>query len=782
MPLALRTQLGGRYEIVSPLGSGGMGEVYRAKDLRLHRAVAIKLLPEHLAQNPESLARFEREARALAALSHPNILAIYDFGIHEEISFVVTELLEGKTLRGMISDSHFSWNQAIETGLEIAQGLSAAHLKGILHRDLKPENIFITNDGQVKILDFGLARSVPEISPEEVTSAPTKSYETRSGILTGTVPYMSPEQLRGKSADVRSDIFSLGCVLYEMVTGNRAFARNTAVDTISAILNEQPPPFTSDPHTPVGLQRLILHCLEKNPEQRFQSSQDVVYALKTFSDEPPTKVPDTIRKLKFRPSLWITVFAALLICIFLYKFLAPMQPIQSVAVLPFVNASQNPDTEYLSDGITDSTINTLSQLPNFRVIARGTVFTFKGKNINPQDVGRELKVGAVVTGRVLQQGDTLIVRADLVKVDDGTQLWGEQFNRKLSDVFSIQDEIAHAIADNLRLKLTGEETKRLAKHFTENNEAYQLFLKGTYYHSKDFQKSLGYYQQAISKDPNYALAYTWLANLYAFYAFQGSIPPKEARPKSVDAVMKALQIDNTFAEVHNALATVSWTYEWNWKEAEKGYKRAIELNPSVGRSNYAWYLRCMRRFDEALEQMKIAQQLDPLSVDRSNDLGSIFYWGGQYDKAIDQYKKTLELDPNASEVHDLLADVYAQKRMYKEAIAEEQRYLILLGEDEASETLGQDFELYGYEQAKRLQWQAILETLQEAKKERYVSPMSFVFTYIHLGDKDKAFAWLEKAYEERSPWLTYLRADPQFHSLQSDPRFQTLVKRIGFPI
>lgn len=783
MALNSGTHLKDRYEILAPLGAGGMGEVYRARDLLLGREVAIKVLPAHLSANHDALSRFEREARAVAALSHPNILAIHDFGKDDGASFAVMELLKGETLRAKLSKSALPWRKTCEIAIAVGEGLSAAHSNGIIHRDLKPENIFLTTDGQVKILDFGLARLQSTFITEHDSIISTAS-QTNPGILLGTVPYMSPEQVRNESLDSQSDIFSFGCVIYEMLTATRAFNRKSIGETLSAILNEDPPEVsTFNKDLPNGLTKVVHHCLEKNPERRFQSAHDLVFDLRAVLSGSEVSAP-AIKVSKPLMRAQTVIPAVLLVTILalaLYFFAVKPKPVRSIAILPFTNVSKDTNTEYLSDGITESVINTLSQLPRFRVIARDTVFTYKGKTVNPQKVGQDLKVGAVVTGRVFQQGDTLVVRADLIKVDDGTQLWGDQFHRQLSDVFLIQDEIANAIADTLQLKLTGEETKRLAKHYTEDPEAYQLYLKAAYYHSKDFQKSLEYYQQAISKDPNYALAYASLASLYALHAFQGVFPPKEAHEKSLEALTKALQIDNMFAEVHNALANVYWTYDWNWKEAEKEFRLAIKLNPACCHGNLSWFLRCMRRDDEAVEQIKIALELDPLSVERYKDFGTIFYWAGEYEKAIDQYQKGLELDPNASEVHDLLADVYAQKGMYKKAIAEEQRYLVLIGEDTASEVLGHDFESFGYEKTKQLQWTGILKTLHEAQKETYVSPMSFVFSYIHLGDKDNAFVWLEKAYEERSPWLTYLRADPQFRSLQSDSRFQSLVKRIGLP-
>lgn len=786
MSLRPETILGGRYQIIASLGAGGMGEVYRAKDMRLSRDVAVKVLPEHLAQNTDALARFEREGKALAALSHINILTIHDFGDEDGVCYAVTELLKGETLRAALNRERLEWKKAVEIGVAVAEGLAAAHSQGVIHRDLKPENIFLPSDGPVKILDFGLARFETISTPGPQTSAPTATIATEAGTVMGTAPYMSPEQLRGEVVDAGSDIFSFGCVLYEMVSGARAFPQATGADLTAAILKDDPP---TPLEIPVTLEQALSRCLKKNKEQRFQSARDLSFALKmALAGSAQTAVAAPARRVATRRVLLIA--GALLLVIALaavFRLLSHKEEIHSLAILPFVNVGNDPDTEYLSDGITESVINSLSQMSELRVMARGTVFTYKGKEIDPRKVGQDLKVQAVVMGRVNQQGNTLVVSADLVNVEDGVELWGEQFHRGLEDVLVVQNEISQEIVRNLKLKLTGTETKMLSKHYTQNAEAYQLYLKGLFYHHKEspeyYEKAMESYQAAIDKDPNYALAYAGLAELYTSMAFEGLIPPKEASQESETAIRKALEIDNTLPEIHLALADVTWTYDWNWPAAETEMRKGLAVNPNSVEIHYLYsqQLRALGRFDEAIVEGKKAQDLDPLSIDKNKSLGVTYFWAHQYDRAIEQFHKMLDLDPNSPGVHDHLADVYARKGMVSQAFEEEQKYLNLIQDEEGAEALARDYQTSGYQQAKRLQFQRILDSYNEAAKEQYVSPIAFAIVYSNLNEKDHAFEWLEKAYQERSPWLTWIKCDPQFDNLHSDPRFAQLLRKIGLP-
>jgi serine/threonine protein kinase/tetratricopeptide (TPR) repeat protein len=792
MSLKSGTHFIGRYEILSPLGAGGMGEVYRAKDLRLGREVAIKVLPEHLASNPEALSRFEREAKAVAALSHPNILAIYDFGSDHDVSFAVMELLEGETLRKRIKESTLPWRKAAEIAVPIAEGLSAAHGKGVTHRDLKPENIFLTSDGQVKILDFGLAQLKPPTLEQELSVAPTQSQVTQTQSVMGTVPYMSPEQVRGVSVDTRSDIFSFGSVLYEMLTGNRAFAGTTAADTMATILKEEPKELDElKKKIPAELERVISHCLEKNPEQRFQTARDLAFDLRAvLSSSEISKTHRTERTLMLRPLLWFGIIAVLfLIGISVYLYIPHGRAVSSLAVLPFANVGNDPDSEYLSDGITESITRSLSQFPKVRVMAHETVFSYKNKHVDPRKIGRELKVDAVVTGKVYRKGDLLTISADLIKVTDGAELWGQQFQRKSNDILSVQDEISSKISEKLRWGLTGEQKKLLVKHYTEDTEAYELYLKGVFFHLKefsrdDYQKSMEFFQKAIEKDPNYALAYAGLTGLYQSMAFEGLMTPKEANAKSQAAIRKALEIDNTLPEAHSLLSLLAWSVDWNFEESLAESRRALAINPNEKgtRFQYSQNLRAMGRFDEAIAQGKKAQEIDPLSISTNRSLGMTYFAAGKYDQAIEQYSKTIELDPNYAPLHDYLADVYEKKGLYDQAIAEEQKYLRLIQDEEGATTLGRDYKQYGYQKAKRLQFERTLGDYKQIAKEQYVSPLAFATIYANLNEKDEAFAWLDKALQERSPWLTYIKTDPQFDNLHADPRFGNLLRRIGLPL
>ncbi len=761
--------------------------MYRAQDARLGRDVAIKVLPDQLTSNPEALRRFEREGKALAALSHPNVLTVFDVGTDQGVSFVVMELLEGETLRSRMGHSALPWEKALEIAVPIAEGLSAAHSKGIVHRDLKPENIILTTDGRIKILDFGLARQVPLFSEQELTEAPTKSQELESVTVSGTVPYMSPEQVSGKSVDARSDIFSFGCVLYEMLTGNRPFSRDSAAETIAAILKENPISLhDSGKQIPSSLEQVIAHCLEKNPEQRFQSARDLAFALKSVSrDSGTTEVarPKNVRRTPLRLGIWmIAALVLLLIGASLYLFIRSDRAIGSIAILPFVNTEANPDTEYLSDGITDTLINNLSQVPKLRVMAHGTVFSYKGKEVDPRQVGEDLKVNAVVMGSILQQGDALLIKANLVNVVDGSQLWGEQYKRGIAEIQTVEEEISKEIAGKLRLKLTGEEEKRLTRRHTENTEAYQLFLKGRYHWNRfteqDLKKAIEYFNQAIAKDPSYALAYSGLAESYGVLAVQ-YWPPREAMPKAKAAALKALEIDETLGEAHSCLGGITLFYDWDWVSSEREFKRSIELNPNNGTAHqlYSYYFEAMGQPEQAITEMKRAMEIDPLSVSINADLAVAYNLARQYDLAISQFQKTIELEPHWGLAYAQLGSVYLQKGMIKEAIHEMQKAEPLEQSAEVIGRAGHAFAVAG----NRKEAEKRLEKLRKFSKEKYVPPFGAAFIYMGLGDKDQAFEWLEKAYAERSGWLIWINADPLFDSIRSDPRFADLLRRMRLP-
>jgi TolB-like protein/Tfp pilus assembly protein PilF len=764
--LTASTRLG-PYEIVGPLGAGGMGEVYRARDARLGREVAVKVLPELFADDPERRARFEREARAVAALSHPNILAIHDYGTHGAVTYAVMELLEGETLRSRLAKGPLPWREVIEVGGAVADGLAAAHAKGIVHRDLKPENLFLTADGRVKILDFGLAR-VETKPTEEVETAPYLLAQTAPGTVLGTIGYMSPEQVRGLTVDARSDVFSLGCVLYEMLAGRRPFQRKTAADTTAAILSDEPRELAGlGIKVPPEVERAVRLCLAKKQKERFQSAQDCALALRTLlsgSDVPSPFLP-TKSSPKRRQS-------------------RPRKAIDSLAVLPLFNASDDPDMEYLSDGITESIISNLSQLPKLRVMARSTVFRFKGRDVDACAVGRELNVRAVLTGRMLQRGDQLILRAELVDTADGAQLWGEQYNRPLADLLAVEEEIAREIVHRLRLHLPETERRRLGKRTTINTEAYQLYLRGRYYLNKrteeGMKKSIDLFQQAIDLDPTYALAYAGIADTYLNLGGWGQLPPYAAYPKAKAAAAKALEIDETLAEAHTSLAMAAKEYDWDFPRAERAYRRALELNPNYAVAHH-WYGECLAavgRHAEAIAEIKRALELDPLSLIINASLGRHgYFFAGQYDQAIEQCQKTIDLDPHFWVAHHFLGGVYACAGRLQEALAAFTRAQQLEPNLEAISCIGLTYGTLG----RRAQAQAALDELNTIAKTRYVSPINFALVYIGLGEKDEAFGWLEKALEHHTQWLSEIRADPFFDSLRSDPRFKALLRDVGFP-
>ncbi len=742
----------GPYQILAPLGAGGMGEVYRARDSRLDREVAVKVLPEHLARDAAALARFEREARAVAALSHPNILAVYDVGVEQGTSYVVMELLEGETLRTRLGGAELAWRKAVETTIAVADGLAEAHAKGVTHRDLKPENIFLTSDGRVKILDFGLARYEPRQSSSGATAAETA---TEPGTVLGTLGYMSPEQVRGERAEAASDIFSLGSILYEMISGRRAFARATPVETMTAILREEPPEISSKQFSP-ELPRLIAHCLEKQPAQRFHSAHDLAYALRSL-----LSTPSTIAKAAPAPR--------------------QRKAIDSLAVLPFANLSGDPDAEYLGEGITENLINSLSELPKLRVAPRSRVFRYKGRQLDPRKVGRELKVRAIVTGRVMHRGDTLNVRAELEDLEAEAQLWGQQYNRQFADIFAVQEEIAREIADALRLRLTGEERKRLAKRHTENTEAYQSYLKGRFHWNRrtpeSIRKGIEHFQQAIALDPAFAPAHAGLGGCFSLLGFYSMEPAKEVFPRAKAALRRALEMDDRLAEAHAVLGLAASFFDWDWTTGEKEFRRAIEIDPdnSLPRYYYAMHLSVLGRFEEALQQAKRAEALDPLSPAMSSGTGFSLVHARRYEEAIAQLRKCLDLDPNFYLGRGWLGLAYHYSGQLQEAISEYQTALALApGNPAPMAWMGHAHAMAG----DRQQALKTIEELRALSARQHVSSDLIAMVYAGL-DPDEMFAWLDKACEERSVLLPFVAVSPMADPYRADPRYQELLRRMG---
>ncbi|HEY0006642.1 MAG TPA: protein kinase [Pyrinomonadaceae bacterium] len=980
----------GRYQIRSPLGAGGMGEVYLAQDTQLERAVALKLLPAQFTQDTERVRRFQQEARATSALNHPNILTIFEIGEEQGTYFIATEFINGQTLRDRLVHSRLPLDEALDIAIQVAGALAAAHAEGIIHRDIKPENIMLRADGYVKVLDFGLAKLS---EPRGLRRDAETVAETMPGLVIGTITYMSPEQARGLRVDQRTDIFSLGVVLYEMVAGRQPFGGPTPSDVIVSILEREPLPLKSLlPAAPPELEQMIARSLAKEREARYTSIAELLEELRglkrrvdfeeqmhrttpdkaapvmpaaTSPEQPAQPLatdaatrsytaaaetrflepdeettgeiahvlfmdlvgfskhwsreqPEIIRQLNgivretesyrraeargqivprssgdgmalvFFGNPEAPLRCALQIAriikdheqiklrmgihsglVFRYPNIAGEQDVygeginfaqrvmdagdvghillskqmvnilrefgereeqlddlgetmvkhgvvahlfnlytmelgnparpskldqalasapaykpllteKTLAVMPLVNVSGDPNMEYLSDGITESIINTLSQLGQLRVMARSTVFRYKGRDVDPCEAGRELQASAVTTGRVLLVGDNLIIKAELVNVADGSQLWGEQYRRKSADIFEVEAEISKEISEKLRIKLTGAEKRLLAKRHTDNPEAYQLYLKGRFYLGKmtkdGLKRGIEYFNRAIELDPGYALAYAGLAE--AYYGLSAAhLPPREAMPRARAAAMKALELDDTLAEAHASLGLVQAFYDWDWTGAEREYRRAIELNHGYASAHhwYGWYLALMGRLEESTRELQQAQELDPLSLEINTDLGLSFFIGREYDKAIEQFRKAIEMDPHFIWGRFFLAWACEQKGDLASAINE---YKLVAAQDDTPvirASLGYAYALAGQPE----ETHSILKELTDLSRQKHVSPYDFTVLHTALGDLDHAFDCLERAYESRSEALVWLKVDPRLDALRADPRFTDLLRRVG---
>ncbi|PYV98458.1 MAG: hypothetical protein DMG89_11075 [Acidobacteria bacterium] len=794
------------YRIEEQLGGGGMGVVYRAQDLKLGRSVALKFLPAELVREHQALERFQREARAASGLNHPNICTIHEVDEWERQPFIVMEFLEGHTLKHSVLGRPLNSTQILEITIQIADALDAAHESGIIHRDLKPANIFVTRRGQTKVLDFGLAKLIanPRHVGEEAgaSALPTLTGRdlTSTGVALGTVSYMSPEQARGEELDGRSDLFSLGAVLYEMETGRPAFGGGTTAVIFEAILNRTPvPALRVNPDLVPDLGWVTAKLLEKDRRLRYQSAAELRADLKrikrdTESAGVPAMVTSSRSKIRWnRKTLSIAGgVAALLVLLFAlvprawYGRLSGgigSARIRSIAVLPFANISTDSGLEYLADGVTDGIISSLSRVPELRVMARSTVFSYKGHDVSAQKAGQDLKVDAVLLGKIAQRGDTLTIQTDLVNVSDGSEIWGEQYNRKVSDLIGVQEDIAKEIYDNLRPKLTGQEPHQLAKRYTENPEAYQLYLQGLFHWNKwtesGFRKAIDYFNQAVQRDPNYALAYAGLAEAYNFLGDSGYVDSKQVWQNAKAASMQALKVDDSLAEAHTALALVRESYDWDWPGAETEFKRAIQLDPNSATAHH-WYgdfLTRMGRFEDSRQELKKAQDLDPLSLLINTSVGRELYYLRQYEAATQQLKKALDMDPNFVPAQQAMEAAYAQGGMYKEAIAQRQRVLTLSGNPDLAAAIGEDYRKSGYTGV----LQGWLEGLSEVSRRGYVSPYNLAQIHARLGEKEQALSVLEQAYTERDSKLSFVKVDPVFDEIRSDARFQQVLKQLSFP-
>jgi len=823
----------GQYKIEKLLGAGGMGEVYLATD-KMGRRVALKLLASRLIKDQQHVARFLQEARTVLALNHPNIVTIYEIGETGETYYIANELIEGETLRRHLETGELELGAVLEISIQVATALAAAHEKGIVHRDIKPENVMIRSDGYVKVLDFGIAKLTEDFQEPVSTEAPTRpKIETAEGIVIGTASYMSPEQARGVKVDARADVWSCGVMLYEMLTGQTPFIGGSVAEVLARILEREPSPlarYVKDP--PVELQRIISKALTKNRDERYQTMKDMLLDLKALKQEmefaaklerlsvpaegaayrtggaaaessdapeliaanstsprPVSSAEYIVTEIKQHKRGILVAFSVLLIAaiaLVVWSFArrsSNSPQIESIAVLPFVNASGNSDIEYLSDGMTESLINSLSQLPRLYVKARSSVFRYKGKEVEPQQVASDLSVQAILNGRVAQRGDNLTLYLSLVDGRNGNQIWGDQYDRKITELATLQNEIARDVSQKLRARLSGADEQKIAKTYTANAEAYQLYLKGRYHVLKltlsEIQTGISYFQQAIAIDPSYALAYVGLADAYRS-ALVGDMPPTELLPKAKEAAKKAIEIDDTLADAHAELGFIIFWYDWDWTAAENQYKRALELDPNGPDTHlfYAHLLSNTGRHSEALAEVKRARELDPLNL-RTNALeGQFLIHAGRTDEALARLQKTFEMAPNYYFAHFFASSAYIEKGMFPEAIAEAQKARELSGPTN-SHPMG----FLGYALAKsgkQAEARAVLAELLKSASERYVSSYNIALIYNGLGERDNTFAWLERGYKQRDQRMVFLKVEPKWNNLRADPRFQDLLRRVGF--
>jgi eukaryotic-like serine/threonine-protein kinase len=787
------------YKIIEKLGQGGMGVVYKAQDTKLDRLVALKFLPHHLTGSDAEQARFIQEARAASALNHPNVCGIHAIGEHKGQVFIDMEFVEGKTLKRMIEDGELRIENCIQFAVQIGEALQEAHSRGIVHRDIKAENIMVNARNQIKVMDFGLAKLKGSLKL------------TRTSSTVGTLAYMAPEQIQGGEVDARSDIFSFGIVLYEMLTSQTPFQGEHEAAVMYSIVNAVPAlPSSIRPSIPQEVDQIVQRLLEKDPEDRYQHADHVVSDLRrilkrtgrvsrsampavpapsgvqsdyaTDSTVPPSSLPGRIPKRILVAGMAGLIMLVLVVGGYLL-FLRPSRAIDSLAVLPFVNGSGDPNTEYLSDGITESLINSLTRIPQLRVVPRSTVFRLKGKDVDPQEAGASLKVKSVLAGRVVERDGALDVQIDLIDVENQSQIWGSHYRKNINDILALQEEIVGEVTSRLRITLANETKQQLARKSTENADAYQLYLQGRYYWNKrrtgEIEKAIDYFSRAIVLDPNYALAYVGLADSYIIQEQYSSVPGRESYPRAEAAARKALELDNSIAEAHASLGYIR-EYLWDWQGAEREYKAAIELNPKYATA-YHWYsilLRCLGRGKESIAAIKRAQEVDPLSTVIAVNVAMGYRYEGEYPEATRRLRSIIETDSTFAVAYSQLGRVYRTQGELSSAIAPFRQAVKF--SDRSAEYLSD----LGNSLARLRQQQeanTVLTELLTRYEHHTASAYSVAKVYAGLGDTEKTFEWLEKDYSDHSGWFVWLPADDVWDGIRYDPRFIELLKKVGLP-